>query len=308
MSFSNKYIKYFLIFILASEISFGNSFAVKDSLKQTKYKKMFLLSSCIGLTAGSLVYLNQAWYSQYNTGKFHFFDDSKEWLQMDKAGHCLSTFQISNLTMKAFNWAGFNTKQKLFIGGTLGFGYMTAIEIMDGYSSGWGFSWADMGANTLGTAIAISQEAVWKEQRFNLKISFHQTSLAQYNPSLLGKDLSEQILKDYNGQTYWLSVSPFTFMKSDKKLPKWLTISFGYGADGMIGASYNNIAVIDAEGNVKQFDRIRKYYLSIDMDLSKIKTKSKFLNAVLNGLNILKIPAPTLEMSNGKAKFHYLYF
>ncbi len=308
MSFSNKCIKYFLIFILVSEISFGNCFSSKDSLQQTKCKKIFLLSSCGGLTAGSLVYLNRVWYSQYNSGKFHYFDDSQEWLQMDKAGHFLSTFQISNLTMKAFNWAGFNTKQKLWIGGTLGYGYMTAIEIMDGYSTGWGFSWADMAANTLGTALAISQEAAWKEQRFNLKISFHQTSLAQYNPNLLGKDLSEQILKDYNGQTYWLSVSPFTFIKSDKKLPKWLALSFGYGADGMIGANYNNIAVIDNEGNVKQFDRVRQYYLSIDVDLSKIKTKSKFLNAVLNGLNIIKIPAPTLEMSNGKAKFHYLYF
>lgn len=293
--------------LFVSQNILANSFS-KDSLSFVKTKKIGLGVFCVGLTSGSLVYLNQVWYSQYNSGKFHYFDDSQEWLQMDKVGHFHSTFQISNLTMKAFNWAGFNTKQKLWIGGTLGYGYMTAIEIMDGYSSGWGFSWADMGANTLGTALAIAQEAAWKEQRFNLKIGFHQTEFAQYNPNLLGKDLSEQILKDYNGQTYWLSVSPFTFIKSDKKLPKWLALSFGYGADGMIGANFNNIAVLDAEGNVKQFDRVRQYYLSVDVDLSKIKTKSKFLNAVLNGLNILKIPAPTLEMSNGKAKFHYLYF
>lgn len=304
----NNYIKYFLIFILASHISFGNSFEVKDSLKQTKNKKIFLLSSCAAVTGGSLVYLNRVWYSQYSTGKFHFFDDSREWLLMDKVGHFHSTFQISNLTMKAFNWAGFNTKQKLFIGGTLGFGYMTAIEIMDGYSKGWGFSLADWGANGLGTALAITQEAAWKEQRFNLKISFHQTSLPQYNPNLLGRDLSEQLLKDYNGQTYWLSVSPFTFIKSDRKLPKWLCISFGYGADGMLGANYNNVVVMDEEGNVTEFPRVRQYYLSLDVDLSKIKTKSKFVNAVLNGLNILKIPAPTLEFQNGKAKFHYLYY
>ena len=130
-----------------------------------------------------------------------------------------------------------HNKQKLFIGGTLGYGYMTAIEIMDGYSKGWGFSWADMGANTLGTALAISQEAAWKEQRFNLKISFHQTSMAQYNPDLLGKDLSEQILKDYNGQTYWLSVNPASFMNKETKFPKWLNIAVGYGANGMTGGN-----------------------------------------------------------------------
>lgn len=289
----------------------GNSFAdsfSKDSLSFVKKKKAGLGIFCGALTGGSLVYLNNVWYSQYNTGKFHFFDDSKEWLQMDKVGHFHSTFQISNLTIKAFNWAGFNEKQKLFIGGTLGYGYMTAIEIMDGYSKGWGFSWSDMGANTLGTALAISQEAAWKEQRFNLKIGFHQTQFPQYNPDLLGKNLSEQVLKDYNGQTYWLSVSPFTFIKSDKKLPKWLAISFGYGAEGMFGANYNSFVIQDSEGNVTDFERYRQYYFSIDVDLSKIKTRYKFLNAVLNSINILKIPAPAIEWSNGKTKFHYLYF
>jgi hypothetical protein len=305
MRISSKYIKYFCLFLLAFQFSSGNSLS-KDSLSFIKKKKAGLSIFCGGLTAGSLVYLNQVWYSQYNTGKFHYFDDSQEWLQMDKAGHFHSTFQISNLTMKAFDWAGFNTKQKLFIGGTLGYGYMTAIEIMDGYSNGWGFSWADMGANTLGTALAISQEAAWKEQRFNLKIGFHPTEYAAYNPALLGKNLSEQILKDYNGQTYWLSVSPFTFIKSDRKLPKWLALSFGYGADGMVGAYYNTVT--DDEGNIIPFKRTRQYYFSLDIDLSKIKTRYKFVNAILNSINILKIPAPTLEFQNGRTKFYYLYF
>jgi hypothetical protein len=303
-------IKSTFIFLLLFQFCFADETIIlqRDSLKLIKAKKIGLGVFCGGLTAGSLVYLNQAWYSQYNSGKFHYFDDSNEWLQMDKAGHFLSTFQISNLTMKAFKWAGYNTKQKLFIGGTLGFGYMTAIEIMDGYSTGWGFSWADMTANTLGTALAISQEAAWKEQRFNLKISYHQTQYAQYNPELLGKNLNEQILKDYNGQTYWLSVSPFAFIKSDKKLPKWLAVSFGYGADGMIGAVYNNFVIQDDQGNVKAFKRERQYYFSIDVDLSKIKTKYKFVNAILNSLNIIKIPAPTLEFQHGRTKLYYLYF
>ncbi len=308
MLLSSIRIRIVFVFLLIIHLAKGNSFELRDSLKTIRYKKIGLSVFCGGLTAGSLLYLNQVWYSNYNTGKFHYFDDSHEWLQMDKVGHFHSTFQISNLTMKAFDWAGFNKKQKLFIGGTLGYGYLTAVEIMDGYSKGWGFSWSDMGANTLGTALAIGQEAAWKEQRFNLKIGFHQTSYAQYNPDLLGKNLSEQMLKDYNGQTYWLSVSPFTFIKSDKKLPKWLAVSFGYGADGMIGANYNNVVIQDEQGNVTTFERQRQYYFSIDVDLSKIKTKYKFVNAILNSLNILKIPAPTLEFQNGKSKFHYFYF
>lgn len=286
----------------------SNTVAAQDSLPNYKARKIFLGTSAGVLAAGSIAYLSHVWYSKYNTSQFHDFDDSREWLQMDKCGHALTTFQMANLMMKTFKWAGYTKKQTLLVGGTIGFGYMTAIEIMDGYSKGWGFSWTDMAANTLGTGLGIAQEALWKEQRINLKFSVHTTSYAQYNPELLGDDLGSKILKDYNGQTYWLSVSPFCFFKTDRKLPKWLALSFGYGADGMLGAHYNDIAVIDNEGNVTEFKRQRQYYLSLDVDLSKIKTKHKWLQAVFNAVNIVKIPAPTLEFQNGKTKFHYLYF
>jgi hypothetical protein len=271
-------------------------------------KKIILLGGTAALTTGSLIYLNQAWYSQYNTGKFHFFDDSEEWFQMDKAGHVLTTFQTSHLMMESFKWAGFPKNQQLFIGGTLGFAYMTAIEIMDGYSNGWGFSWSDVGANAIGTGIAMAQKSVWEEQRINFKFSFHRSGIAKYKPELLGANTSEEILKDYNGQTYWLSVSPFCFIKSDKKLPKWLAISFGYGAEGMLGARYNNVLISNDEGEVRTFERYRQYYISFDVDFSKIKTRSKVLKAVFNSINILKFPFPALEFGAGRAKFHPLYF
>lgn len=304
---SAKKIIFLFLLLITVHHGIANCF-LKDSISAFKKRKIGLLAGSAVLTTGSLIYLHQVWYSQYNSGRFHYFDDSQEWLQMDKCGHTLTNFQISRLMMDAFQWAGFSKKKKLFIGGTMGFAYMTVVEVMDGYSTGWGFSWADMGANALGTALAVSQQAAWNEQRIHLKFSFHRTSLAQYNPELLGSKFSEEILKDYNGQTYWLSVSPFSFIRSDRKLPRWLAVSFGYGADGMLGANYNNFLVMDDQGNVTNYDRVRQFYISLDVDLSKIKTRSKALKAVFNALNIIKIPAPTLEFSNGKTKFHYLYF
>lgn len=282
--------------------------AQKDSSKIFRNRKIFLLGSSSVVSAGSLAYLYSVWFSQYNTGKFHFFDDSKEWLQMDKCGHVLTNFQISNLMMKSFKWAGYNKKQSVFIGGTIGITYMTLIEAMDGMSSGWGFSWSDMGANTLGTALSMSQELAWSEQRINLKFSYHPTDFPKHRPELLGKNSTENILKDYNGQTYWLSISPFAFFSKDRKLPRWLAVSIGYGADGMLGAFYNNVAVIDEQGNVTNYSRERQMYASLDVDLSKINTKNKFLRALFNTINIVKIPAPTIEWQNGKTKFYYFYF
>ncbi len=296
----------FILCLMMAKITFAQT----DSLAPVNYKtrKLILASSTAVLTTGSLLYLDQAWFDQYSTGKFHFFDDNKEWLQMDKAGHLYTNYQTSRLMMGVFNWAGFNKKQELFIGGTIGFAYMTAVECMDGFSKGWGFSYGDMIANALGASVAISQQAFWKEQRIQFKFSYAQSGLAKYNPDLLGKSLSTQLLKDYNSQTYWLSVNPSSFITKENKFPKWLNVAFGYSAYGMLGGYENNIVVQDADGNVLKFDRERRYYFSLDVDLTRVKTKSKVLKKVFSVINILKFPAPAIQFSKNKTRFYYLYY
>ena len=276
-----------------------------DTTTVFKKRKILLGVTSLGLTSSSLIYLNQAWYQQYNTSQFHFFNDNDEWLQMDKCGHALTTYQTGRLMMNAMEWAGYTKKKQLLIGGLSGFAYMTAIEVMDGYSKGWGFSWGDMSANALGSGLVIGQKILWKEQRIQLKFSYSSSDYAHYNPSLLGKSSSERILKDYNAQTYWLSINPSSFMKPETKFPKWLNIAVGYGANGMIGASYNNIIVTDKNGNVVNFNRYRQCYVSLDADLTRIKTKSKFLKTVFSWINIIKIPFPNIEFSEGKIKGNY---
>jgi len=73
----------------------------------------------------------------------------------------------------------------------------------------------------------------------------------------------------------------------------------------MIGARYNNIVIQDESGNVTSFNRYRQGYFSLDVDLTRIKTKSRFLKSVFSCLNIIKIPFPNLEVSEGKLKFNY---
>lgn len=296
----------FILCLMMAKITFAQT----DSLAPVNYKtrKLILASSTAVLTTSSLLYLNQAWFDQYSTGKFHFFNDNKEWLQMDKAGHLYTNYQTSRLMMGAFNWAGFNKKQELFIGGTIGFAYMTAVEFMDGFSKGWGFSYGDMIANALGTSAAISQQAFWKEQRIQFKFSYAQSGLAKYNPDLLGNILSTQLLKDYNSQTYWLSVNPSYFIRKENKFPKWLNVAFGYSAYGMLGGYENNFVVQDTDGNVLKFDRERRYYFSLDIDLTRVKTKSKVLKKVFSVINILKFPAPAIQFSKNKTRFYYLYY
>lgn len=283
--------------------------AQRDSAHAQKCRRIALISGSSLLTSGSLIYLNQAWYAQYNTGKFHTFNDNAEWLQMDKVGHVWTTYNLGRLMMDAFDWAGFSKKQKL-ASGLIGFAYMTGVEVMDGYSKGWGFSGGDMLANTLGSGLAIGQEALWNEQKIFIKYSYRESGFAEYNPDLLGKNLSEKILKDYNAQTYWISFSPFAFAKKDRKLPRWLALSLGYGASAMLNARgrdpflYNNYCM--ACDMAYTLEPIRNFYFSLDIDLTKIKTRSKTLKTIFTCLNSVKVPMPALQFNKYGTHFNWI--
>jgi uncharacterized protein YfiM (DUF2279 family) len=256
------------------------------------------------MASGALIGLNQLWYADYAHSNLHSVNDNDEWLQMDKAGHLFSSYHLGAFGANALQWSGCSKKSQLIYGSTVGLAFMTAVEVFDGYSAEWGFSWGDMVANTTGTALYVSQELIWNEQRIVPKFSFHTTQYASLRPNVLGSSLSEQILKDYNGQTYWLSVNINSFIKSSK-VPKWMNIAVGYGADGMItGRTENNPFFSSLEAK-----RSRQFYLSFDADLTKIRTKSHFLKTFFAVFNSIKIPAPTLEISGSQGiKFHYLYF
>jgi hypothetical protein len=61
-------------------------------------------------------------------------------------------------------------------------------------------------------ALFVSQEITWWKERITPKFSFHTTQYAQYRPNVLGSSLAET--KDYNGQTYWLSVNLHSSIKA----------------------------------------------------------------------------------------------
>ncbi len=273
-----------------------NSFWEKsDSLNLTKLNVLIKAeSAAYGLT---MLGLNQLWYSKYPKSSFHTINDNNEWLQMDKMGHAMTAYYVGKIGMNLINWTGDNKKNQLIYGASLGFAFLTTVEIFDGFSKQWGFSTGDVIANASGTSLLIGQELLWREQRIQLKYSFHQTHYATIRPDLLGSNFLEQSIKDYNGQTYWLSANLWAFSKNSK-IPKWLNVAFGYGAENML------------TGNKRSNDsRYRQFYVSLDVDLTKIKTKSKFLNGLFSTINFIKIPAPTLSFSKHKnAKFHWFYF
>ncbi|TDH27366.1 DUF2279 domain-containing protein [Segetibacter sp. 3557_3] len=262
----------------------------------------------------SMVGLYAAWYSQYPQTSFHTFNDNREWLQVDKVGHAYSAYAWSYASMETWRWTGVSRNKRIWLGGLSGAAYQTAIEVLDGFSAGWGWSWGDFAANIAGSGLLIAQELKWDEQRLQPKFSFHHKSYrskdlnAQSN-IMYGERIYERFLKDYNGQTYWLSANLRSFFPGSN-LPAWLNIAGGYGAEGLFGAK-DNVAS-DDHGNLifnrRDVRRYRQWFLAPDVDLRKIRTNSKALRLALGALNVLKFPTPSLEFSNNRVSWNWIHF
>jgi len=288
--------------LLWAQNGIENFLKPSDSLNQSRLNTVVISETVIGATA--LIGLNQLWYADYPRSDFHFINDNAEWLQMDKAGHVFSAYHLGSFGANALKWSGSSRKSQLIYGSTLGLAFLTTVEIFDGYSANWGASLGDVVANVSGTALFVSQELLWNEQRIVPKFSFHTTPYASARPNVLGSSLPEQILKDYNGQTYWLSANIRSFTKTSK-IPKWLNIAIGYGAEGMVTGNEEFVNTIF----LPESKRFRQFYLSLDVDLTKIETKSHFVKTILTIFNTIKIPAPTFEIRGcGSSKLHLIYF
>lgn len=292
--------------------SSGNSTILSPAQKK---KRIWIVATgnVVGYST-AMIGLYSAWYKNYPQSGFHSFNDFPEWKQVDKVGHLYSAYAESRGSMELWRWTGIDRKKRIWLGGMSGAFYQTVIEVLDGFSAEWGWSWSDFGANIIGSGTLIAQEMAWDDQRIKLKFSFHRKTyddpqLNQRSDELFGKSDPSRYLKDYNGQTYWASINLKPFFPGSK-LPSWLSLAVGYGAEGMFGGTENMMK--DASGNITfnrpDIKRYRQWYLAPDIDLSKIKTKSKALNFVFTFLSAFKFPTPSLEFSNGKFKAHLIHF
>jgi hypothetical protein len=291
-----KYLILFISFFILLHPVFSQDSVAFD---QKKFNRVLIAA---GATYGlTLVGLQALWYQNSEQRSFHFFNDNDQWKQVDKLGHFYSAYQLSRISTDLLKKTGAPRKKAIFWGGLTGFLLLTPIEILDGFAADYGASYGDLIANAAGSGLLMGQLYLWDELRIKPKFSFHQTQYPAYNPELLGSSLIEQIIKDYNGQTYWLSVDLDAFIRSDTKVLKWINIGLGYGAEGMVTAR-------DRSSREIGFEPFRQYYFGLDPDLSHIKSRKKAINTIIYILDAFKIPGPTLIFQNDKLLFRPLYF
>lgn len=289
-------------------------------------KKRVVVSSLVVGTgyAMSSVGLYYSWYKNNDQQGFHFFNDWNEWQNVDKMGHLQASYYQAWLGYKLGKWTGLAENSAIKMGWLGGLLFQTTIEIMDGFSSKWGFSVFDVSANVLGTAVFDLQQRHWKEQRIILKMSswpetypnhlvkpesrLHGITLDRRAKDLYGNNFAERFMKDYNAQSYWASFNINSFSNS-KVIPKFLNVAIGYSAENMFGGFENRWEVNNEKFYAgEEYERYHQFLLGLDIDFSRIRTKSPFLNFLLDGFNFFRLPLPAIEYNSlGEFKFHLIF-
>ncbi len=312
-----------LILFVNTETQAQSFFVPADTLHRARFNTALLFSATT-YTAFS-VGLYNIWYKKFEMEPFHFFNDWGEWEYMDKVGHLHTAYLQGVLCYKGARWTGLSKNKSILTGVICGTLFQSTIEIMDGFSSKWGFSATDIAANLAGTGTFALQQYIWDEQRISIKVSsipaayssstvvsadgLQSSSAEARATSLFGKNYFERFLKDYNAQTYWASVNVHSFLGQDNKWPKWLNIALGYGAQNMLGGYSNEWEENGSKFSLpsSQYGRYNQFYIGFDLDLPKLHPKSPFLKTVCSVFNIFKIPSPALEINTkGQIIFHLL--
>ena len=287
---------YVFLILLFNNNLFSTNFSINPKEKNKKLNQLILYE--VGTYSLGLVAMNELWYKNYPKSNFHFINDNSSWLQMDKMGHIATSYYSGVNGIKLYRWAGIDDKTAIWIGGLRGTFYNSIIEILDGFSENWGASMGDFASNSFGSFIAISQELYWKEQRILIKYSYSRSDLSYQNSELFGDNFFQRTFKDYNGQTYWVSMNINSMFTADNsQFPDWLNLALGHSAKDMTSPN-----------NTTNDGRYRQFFLSFDIDLMRIKSKNKILNVLSNVFGYIKIPFPTIEYTNNQFTLHPIYF
>ena len=280
---------YFFSFtnVVVSQSAFTNFLKPSDSLNIPR--RNFVIATEGLVFAVGILQLNKIFESgNYNSGCSIVLDNSES-LQIDKSVHAFTSYQIGNTFYNLLNWSGVSKKNKLIFGAGMGFAFLSTVEVIDGFSKNHDASVGDIIANASGTSLFVFQDLLWKEQRIVPKISLHSDRFISTNMKLV----KSQVESDFNDETFWLSFNLNSFFRNSR-IPKCLNIALGYGVE--------KVGVLDS-------NPYSQIYLSFDVDMTRIQTKSHFLKTVFSIFNCIKVPAPTLEFSrNSQLKGYFIYF
>ncbi|MBX2989890.1 MAG: DUF2279 domain-containing protein [Bacteroidetes bacterium] len=254
--------------------------------------RLAIVTGTVGVTIAAIhIYQANGWWKD-NRRSFHFQEDLKYGLYVDKLGHFYGATVGTFLLRKSFEWAGLSQQAALWWGAGGSLLFQTYVEIEDGFST-WGFDRVDFAANLLGASWPVAQYYSPFLQNFDFKFSYH-PSPALNNPGGAGFQGQRHIMfDDYEGQTLWLSMNVHNFLPTAVQhfWPEFLSLAVGYGARDVLGKKPYSVVL-----------------LALDLDTRKlIPDSTPFLKLLGEALNFIKFPAPAVRISPGTV-WYGIYF
>ncbi|MGH7652967.1 MAG: DUF2279 domain-containing protein, partial [Gemmatimonadaceae bacterium] len=121
-------------------------------------------------------YFKKAWWSGERAPHFFFRADwDQEFRDQDKFGHMFGGYHLARIGHAALRDACVSEKKSIIWSTAYAAAFQLQIEIFDGMYKKYGFSYADMIANTTGQTLAVLQELHPALRAIKPTISYHKT-------------------------------------------------------------------------------------------------------------------------------------
>ncbi len=249
------------------------------------------LALVTGALAGTIaaihIYQMNGWWKD-NRRSFHFQEDLKYGLNVDKMGHFYAGAAATYIFSKSFQWANVSETSALWWGAGASALFQTYIEIEDGFST-WGFDRVDFASDVAGAFYPVAQHYFPPLRDFNMKFSYHASPLLNEAGGAGFRGQKHIMFDDYEGQTIWFSARVHNLLPESVKnfWPEWLCLAIGYGVR-----------------DVGTTNPYRVYFIGLDLDLTKILPQdSPFLRTLAETLNFIHMPLPAVRVSPNVAWF-----
>jgi hypothetical protein len=238
----------------------------------------------VGVNAYLYHYFKRAWWSGERAPHFFFHADwDLEFRDQDKFGHMLGGYHLARFGYAGLRAACVSKKKAIIWSAAYAAAFQLQIEIFDGQFKKYGFSYADMLANTTGQAMAVMQELHPSLKVVKPTISYHKTMALR---SGLSSELRPSL--DYSGQTYWFSTDVNQLLPDGAKpyWPSFIRFSVGHAITDWVNPQ---------TGSAQRAKR--KIVLSLDFDPEKLPGEAPWWKSVKHTLSYYRYPAPALELT-----------
>jgi hypothetical protein len=248
--------------------------------------KVGVATGFVGGNALLYRYFKRAWWSGERAPHFFFRADwDEDFRDQDKFGHMFGGYTLARLGYAALRDACASRRHALLWSAAYATAFQLQIEIWDGMYKKYGFSYADVIANTSGMVLAVAQEKHPALRAIKPTMSYSPSAAMRNRRNIPGE---VRPTLDYSGQTYWFSVNVNALLPDNAK-PYWpslLRVSAGHSITDWINPTTG--ANMRAQ---------RKLLFSIDLDLENLPGENHVWKTIKKNLSYWHLPAPALQLT-----------